>query len=217
MEKTNEMTPLQSLEIIKSMMNQSRKDTQRELGKYMVFWGLLVVLTATATDRLWHISHEHNWGWLWLVMSIVGTVYSFYMKRKKQVHIPSSYVTKTIGMVWWTIGIFCCIFGFGANFMGELCLQINTQGGVIGQSAFFLPTDAMMMLFFGIAATATGFILKDYLISICGILSGFGGFVGCLLLHHSSFMPVLAGVAFISMVIPGFRIILINKRLCSSH
>lgn len=217
MEKTNEMTPLQSLEIIKSMMNQSRKDTQRELGKYMVFWGLLVVLTATATDCLWHTYHEYNWSWLWLVMSIVGTACSIYMRQKKQAHIPSSYVTKTIGIVWWTIGIFCCIFGFGATFIGELCQQINTQGGITGQSAFFLPTDAIMMLFFGIAATATGFILKDYLISICGILSGFGGFVGCLLLHHSSFLPVLAGVAFVSMVIPGFRIILINKRLCSNH
>lgn len=216
MEKANEMTPQQSLEIIKSMMNQSRKDTQRELGKYMVFWGLLVVLTATATDYLWHTYREYNWGWLWLVMSIVGTACFFYIKRKKQAHKPSSYITKTIGMVWWTIGIFCCIFGFGANFMGELFQQINEQGGVIGQSAF-LPTEAMMMLFFGIAATATGFILKDYLISICGILSGFGGFVGCILLHHSSFMPVLAGVAFVSMVIPGFRIILINKRLCSNH
>lgn len=217
METTNEMTPLRSLEIIKSMMNQSRKDTQRELGKYMVFWGMLLVLTSTVTDSLWHTYSGYNYAWLWLVMSIVGTAITCYMRQKRHVHTPSSYITKAIGIVWWTIGIFCCLFGFGANVMGELCQQVNAQGGFPGQSAFFLPTDAIMMLFFGIAATATGFILKDYLISICGILSGFGGFVGCLLLHDSSFMPVLAGVAFISMVVPGIRIILINKRLCSNH
>ena len=217
MEKKNEMTPLQSLEIIKSMMNQSRKDTQRELGKYMMLWGLLVVVTATATHCVWHTSHEQNWGWLWLVMSIVGTAITFYKRQKKQAHVPSSYITKSIGMIWWTIGIFCCLFGFGVSFMGELYQQINAQGGISELSTFSLPTDAIMMLFFGIAATATGFILKDYLISFCGILSGFGGFVGCLLLNQASFMPVMAGVAFISMVIPGFRIILINKRLCSSH
>ena len=217
MEKTNEMTPQQSLEIIKSMMNQSRKDTQRELGRYMVLWGMLVTLTATATGYLWHTSHEHNWSWLWLVMIIVGTTIASYMRRKKQAHVPTSYVTQAIGMVWWSIGIFCCILGFGANFIGELCQQVTAQGGELGQSAYLIPADAMMMLFFGIAATATGFILKDYLISICGILSGFGGFVGCLLLHHSSTMPVLACVALISMVIPGLRIILIDKRLCSNH
>lgn len=217
MEETKEMTPQQSLDIIRKMMNQSRKDTQKVLGKYMIFWGLLIILTATATSYLWHTYHEYNWSWLWLVMCIVGTASAFYMKQKKQAHIPSSYITQTIGMVWWTIGIFCCIFGFGSNFIGEFCQQINAQGGGSSQAALYLPVDAMMMLFFGIAATATGFILKDYLISICGILSGFGGFMGCLLFHQSSTMPVLAGVAFISMVIPGIRIILINKRLCSNH
>lgn len=217
MEKANEMTPQQSLEIIKSMMNQSRKDTRSELGKYMVFWGLLVVLTATATECLWHTNNEQYWGWLWLAMSIAGTATTFYMRRKKQNHIPSSYVTKAIGLVWWTTGIFCCILGFGVHFMDELFQQIHAQSGATGQLTFFLPTDAIMMLFFGIAATATGFILKDYLISVCGVLSGFGGFVGCFLLHLSSFMSVLAGVAFISMVVPGIRIILIDKRLCSNH
>lgn len=217
MEKKNEMTPLQSLEIIKSMMNQSRKDTQRVLGKYMMLWGLLVVLTATASDCLWRSSHEYNWGWLWLMMSIVGTAMTFYMRKRKEAHVPSSYITKSIGMVWWTIGIFCCLFGFGASFIGELCQQINAQGVITGQNTFSLPTEAIMMLFFGIAATATGFILKDYLISICGVLSGFGGFIGCVLLNQASFMPVLAGVAFISMVIPGFRIILIGRRVCSNH
>lgn len=217
MENKNEMTPLQSLEIIKSMMNQSRKDTQRVLGKYMMLCGLLVVLTATASDFLWRSSHEYNGGWLWLTMSVVGTAMTFYMRQKKEAHVPSSYITKSIGMVWWTIGIFCCLFGFSASFIGELCQQINAQGVITGQPTFSLHNEAIIMLFFGIAATATGFILKDYLISICGVLSGFGGFIGCLLLNHASFMPVMAGVAFISMVIPGFRIILINKRLCSSH
>lgn len=217
MEKTNEMTPQQSLEIIRSMMNQSRKDTRRELGRYMVLWGMLVALTAATTGYLWHTSHEHNWSWLWLVMSIVGATIAFYMRRKKQAHIPTSYVTQAIGMVWWSIGIFCCMFGFGANFIGELCQQVTAQGGELGQSAYLIPADAMMMLFFGVAATATGLILKDYFISICGFLSGFGGFVGCLLLQHSSTMPVLACVALISMVIPGLRIILIDKRLCSNH
>lgn len=217
METTKEMTPQQSLDIIGKMMNQSRKDTQLVLGKHMILWGSLTTFTGALTGYLWNAVPGHNWGWLWLVMSVVGCAAAFTLKKKTQMHIPSSYITKTIGMVWWTIGIFCGIFGFGAGFLTELCQQLNAQEVGLGHPAIYLPIEGMVMLFFGIAATTTGFILKDYLISICGILSGLGGFIGCLLLHQPSTMPVLAGVAFISMVIPGIRIILINKRLCSNH
>lgn len=217
MEETKEMTPQQSLDIIRKMMNQSRKDTQLVLGKHMVLWGSLTTFTGILTGYLWHAVPDHNWGWLWLVMSIVGFTFAYILKKKTQMHIPSSYITKTIGMVWWAIGIFCGIFGFGAGFLIELCQQINVQEVGLGHPVIYIPIEGMMMLFFGIAATTTGFILKDYLISICGILAGFGGFMGSLLFHQPSAMPVLAGVAFISMVIPGIRIILINKRLCSNH
>lgn len=97
MEETKEMTPQQSLDIIRKMMNQSRKDTQLVLGKHMVLWGSLTTFTGILTGYLWHAVPDHNWGWLWLVMSIVGFTFAYILKKKTQMHIPSSYITKTIG------------------------------------------------------------------------------------------------------------------------
>lgn len=53
MEKNNVMTPEKSLEIISEMMNQGRKDTQLVFGKFMISWGILIILVAMIVGYLW--------------------------------------------------------------------------------------------------------------------------------------------------------------------
>lgn len=217
MEKNNVMTPEKSLEIISEMMNQGRKDTQLVFGKFMISWGILIILVAMIVGYLWKICNNPVWNALWGILPITGYAWNFF-RNKKKIAKSESFIGKTIGLVWMSVGIYCCILGFSAAPILNFCNTTIVQ--LVGTSSNSLitgfPLCAVMMLFFGLASVATGLILKDYLISFCGVIAGFGGFMGCIIFQHHDTMFILAGVVLVSMIVPGLRIVIKNKDLCSN-
>ena len=217
MEKNNVMTPEKSLEIISEMMSQGRKDTQLTFGKFMIGWGTLIILVALVVAGLWKLCNNPAWNALWIILPAIGYAGKMFNNKKKTAK-PESFISKTIGLIWVSVGIFCCILGFSAvpilSFCNDTIAQLaSTSSSLI--PAF--PLCAVMMLFFGMAAVATGLILKDYLISLCGVIAGFGGFAGCIIFQDHNTMLVLAGVVLVAMIVPGLRIVIKNRGLCSNH
>lgn len=213
MKENQELTPAKSLEIIGSMMAQSRKDIHQALGVHLMGWGLLVAVTGLAVGYLWHATQSAYANLLWIAMMVVGIIVSWCFKQKKAGLIPRSYVSETIGKVWLCFGIFCCLLGCGAGVMSEfIYYAIATLG--IENTYTMVPVTPVILLLFGLVCSSTGFILRDYLIVVCGVIAGFGGFVGSLVFQHASMFYAVSAVAFVSLFIPGLRIYIKTKRLC---
>lgn len=216
MEGKKELTPEKSLEIISSMMNQSRKDIHHALGVHMMGWGLLVAVTSFLVAYLWIKTQNHNWNALWVVMMLIGVALGYLYKKKQGGQIPRSFVSETIGKVWVTFGIFCCLFGCGADAM-NLFINYAVHTLHIHNADMMVPGTPIILLLFGLVCSITGFILRDYVIVVCGIIAGFGGFIGSLIFQDAGRLYAVSLVSFISLFIPGLRIYIKNKSVCCQH
>lgn len=211
-EKDEEMTPQASLEIIGRMMNESRKDIVKALGRGLMVQGMLVSVTALIIGIGWQITGSSYCNYLWLLTCALCFGISRSWRKKRGALIPRSFLSEIIGRVWITFGVFCCILGFGAGIWTEL-IGDTVSGGTFDPSFFLQSLTPVILLFFGLACCTTGLILKDYLVAVCGIVAGFGGFVGAYVFADTTSF-VVAGVAFVSLVIPGLRIYFKNRSVC---
>lgn len=213
MEDNKQMTPEMSLEIISNMMNQSRKDIHQALGVHLMGWGLLVTVTSFLVGYLLNITHNGIWNSLWLVMVVIGVFISNLYKKKRIAPIPRSFMGEMIGKVWLCFGIFCSLYGFGIDAM-DTFINYAIQIFHIQNTGIVIPGTPVILLLFGLVCSITGFILKDYVIVVCGVIAGFGGFVGSFIFQAASSLYAVSAVSFISLFIPGLRIYIKNKSVC---
>lgn len=212
MEKDEGMTPQASLEIIERMMNESRKDILGSIGVGLMVQGLLVSVTAFVVGLGCWLTGNANFNWLWLLTCVICFGISRYWKKERGALIPRSELSAIVGRVWIAFGIFCCLLGFGVGIWTDV-IGGTTLAETFNAAAFALSITPIITLLFGLACCTTGLILKDYLIAVCGVVAGFGGFVGTYVFVDSRSF-VVAGVAFVSLFIPGLRIYIKNRGVC---
>ena len=71
MEERN-ISAQESLEIITSMINNSRKRLHLGDGNILLLWGYLTVAVAALVTTLLIITHNPVFNWLWFLIMIIG-------------------------------------------------------------------------------------------------------------------------------------------------
>lgn len=209
MENNNGMTAERSLEIIRKSIEQSRRDATNESGAHFILWGVLVTVTALLVGHLWMHYGGPVWNWLWLVMWVAGYILSYLLGKKlNAIPRPKTFIDKIAGFIWLSFGIFTCSLG---TILSLVIGFLRTQY-VQSDTAYLFPMTAVIILMFGLCSTITGFVLRSKLIVVCGILSGFCGFVGSFLVDGAYQMLVMAAASLVGLVMPGLIILIKNRR-----
>lgn len=196
-QQEKEMTPEQSLELIRSTIEQNRRNMERNAGTPMIFWGILTALFAIAIAFLWKYCGGPIWNLLWFLMTAIG----FLVERtmiKNRGEKSNSFLGFVISKIWITFAIFALSMPVVLFLLNLIIVDPTPETTVV------VPITAIIVLMLGVAATITGFILKNHWITIASIISGLLGFaLALIMISSASQMYIIAGIAVLLLVIPG--------------
>ena len=179
MEKDNQLSARQSLEIIESTIRTCQKDFQRSGGVHLLIWGAIVLLASgIVLLGLNYSGGNPMWHFAWFI-TIIGWPIDLIADRK----MPASgknVVGTAVGRIWFTFGIFATtlgimsaiglvsctlpiiiLMGFAAALTGWLC-----ELWPAGASAL-AATVIAMLLFVG---NSGGYIWVPVSIAVCALL-----------------------------------------------
>jgi len=208
MEEKNNLTAERSLEIIRESIERSQRTITKNASLPMIWWGVCVVAFALLISYLWKNHGGPFWNILWAVMWVVGYAGNWLIDKKKE-SVPTTFVGKTIGHVWATFGVFCGGIGIFLGLIGNKILPLEL---ILPNVYVFGSITSIISLCFGMGTTITGLIVKSRIIQICGLIAGIGGFFYALHFPDHRQLLVMAGVAAIGLIVPGFIIHLQNKK-----
>jgi len=207
MEEQNNLTAERSLEIIRESIESSQHAITKNSSWSLIWWGSCVVAFSLLIAYLWDNHGGPAWNALWAVMWGTGYLGEWIIGKHKK-PVPTNFVSKTIGHVWATFGIFMCLFGFILGLIGGGIIPVKP---VVPEALYYLNITSIISLCFGIASTITGFIIKNRIVQICGLIAGLGGFFCALQYPWVEQLYVMAVVAVVGMIIPGIIIYYQNK------
>lgn len=134
------ITEHESLEIINSMIRDTRTQLTREAGVPFLIWGYTTVAVS-----LWEYAMHRldlYWGWGWFALPVIGYLLTWLLSRRNNGReYVKSYIDRAITAVWVVFG-FSVLFAFGAAFVYNI-------------SMFF-----MMTLLIGMGTAITGAIIR---------------------------------------------------------
>ncbi|MBR4854316.1 MAG: hypothetical protein IKU88_06265 [Alistipes sp.] len=149
MEKTN-LTEAQSLELITSMINDTRTRLARNSGTPFLIWGYTTIVVSIINVLAIYFGWSYHWNWSWCAIPIVGWVGMLLLDKKEP--CAHNYIDRVISIIWCVIGISFAWFMVAA--------------AIYGCSISFLT-----ILVMGAGTIITGLILKDKATTICGVSS----------------------------------------------
>ena len=186
------------LELIKELIDKSRRDVERYTGRVMLLWGALVFVTALVVGHLWQHTGNASWNLLWIFMSVVGIATASVMTRVRGV-TPRSFVSKLTGFVWAAFG--------GSCFVVWILFVVAANLGLDP-----LPVTPVIILLMGFAGAVTGYVVGSRLILLGAVCAS----VVCVLYAQIYAGPyemiALALAVLCELVIPGFFICLRHRR-----
>lgn len=201
--KEQELTQQESLDLITTMIQNSKKRLELGSGNILIAWGYVTTIAALIIGCGLLFTNNVLWMWLWFAIPVIGyPLHYFLAKKKGNKTLAKTTVDNYISDIWATIGIFfallmviCVIFGMN---------NYNSWG------AMFLITLPCC----GFGATSTGIILKEKSLLIGGMTSMIIGalFIICYICQinifgYDSFAFALSFA--VMMIIPGH---IINKK-----
>lgn len=200
----------ESLALIASMIDDTRKRLATNSGRPFLVWGYTTVLVSLFEYMTYILGWSKEWGLAWWLIPIIGYALTWLTCRKKQ-HTPKSYVDRCIDAVWCVLGATCFIVVFG-NIMYGLHTML-----------FF-----SVVLTIGSGIAITGLIIKD----LTSALGGCAGMVASLVfpimrqlqptveevgnegvIHYIlADILIFAAIFFVMLVIPGHILNFKNRK-----
>lgn len=185
------MTPVKSLQIINEAIEKSRRDFEQNAGTPMILWGAVVMAFSLAVCIMLKLTGNLSWNFLWFGIPVLGWPLSVFILKGKRRNGGKSFISRTIGQIWISYGIFATVLST------VFALMAPQFPGYI---------TAVLL---GFAATMTGFILKNNFITIGGFITGIGCTIA-LFFTSIEFTPLFFTVASIlNLIVPG---IMMNKK-----
>ena len=197
MEKTN-LTEAQSLELITSMINDTRNRLARNSGTPFLIWGYTTVAIALLNCVTTYLHLSHYWNFSWFAIPFIGWIgmMLFYKKDKGARNI----IDRVISIIWCVLSVaYLWIF--------------------IGSTVYRAPILYYTILLMGVGTLITGLVLRHRTTQCCGV----GAMICSLaypfsiyLIHKSDIATItmlqcwawieiayFAAIFFLMMVIPG--------------
>ena len=205
----------ESLELITSMINKSKRQLHVGEGNLLLWWGYTSAIVGLLVGvSLLLTGGNPACNWLWFLIWIIGGIGMMVIIRKDKSRIekePFTYVDRLTSNLWGTIG---CVFGI-ATLMS------------IGFQFFGKDTWLMMLvfafLFVGFGTSMQGFIYQEKSMVIGGIFSMVAGtfVLGCVLagvaLNVRWVIPLFILCFVFTLIIPGHVLNAKAKKQCSKN
>ena len=145
--ENNKLSEAQSLELITSMIQDSRSRLARNSGTPFLIWGYTTVAVSLFNALALYLGWSHAWAWSWFTIPVIGWLGM--MLLIKQEPSARNYIDRIVSMIWVVIGL-----SFAWLFVGAV---------VFGCSISFLTVVVM-----GIGTVLTGCVIKHRTTAICG-------------------------------------------------
>lgn len=145
--ENNKLSEAQSLELITSMIQDSRSRLARNSGTPFLIWGYTTVAVSLFNALALYLGWSHTWAWSWFSIPVIGWLGM--MLLFKQEPSARNYIDRIVSMIWVVIGL-----SFAWLFVGTV---------VFGCSISFLTVVVM-----GIGTVLTGCVIKHRTTAICG-------------------------------------------------
>lgn len=145
--ENNKLSEAQSLELITSMIQDSRSRLARNSGTPFLIWGYTTVAVSLFNALALYLGWSHAWAWSWFSIPVIGWLGM--MLLFKQEPSARNYIDRIVSMIWVVIGL-----SFAWLFVGAV---------VFGCSISFLTVVVM-----GIGTVLTGCVIKHRTTTICG-------------------------------------------------
>ena len=191
--ENRELDPQQSLKLITSIINESRKTLEKNAGTPMILWGTLTLITSLVIWWLWSGTGNPQWNLLWLAMGVVGYPMNYLWMRKHSVG-ARTWLDSVLGYVWTLFGVFSIV-------LAVLCFLW-----------VLMPMVALVMLLLGFATALTGVLTKSWLIICAGTVTALVGVSLSFTLAPYDMIPLFAGAALITLILPGVVMNVNSKR-----
>ncbi len=148
--ENNKLSEAQSLELITSMIQDSRSRLARNSGTPFLIWGYTTVAVSLFNALALYLGWSHAWGWSWFLIPIIGWLGMLLLFKQE----PSArnYIDRVISIIWAVIGISFIWF-------------------FIGAAIYSCSIAYLTILVMGVGTVITGLILKHKATTICGCAS----------------------------------------------
>ena len=198
MEEKN-ITAQESISIITSMINNTRKRLHLGDGNILLLWGYLTVAVAALISILLIVTHNSVCNWLWFLIMIIGGTVTPHMARRQESAAGARTHLDAIGNgIWSAIGyislVMIAVCLFFMLFLAKDCWEIM----------LLFP-----LIFVGFAETIQGIVIREKSLMVGGSVGMVCGIItlACiatdtpLALHW--FMPMFIFAFVAMMIIPG--------------
>lgn len=175
MEQNKEMTAEESLSLITETLNSSRKEITRRSAKYYILWGTLLTVFSLVIYFLWRLTDKEAWNCLWFAMPVIGFLVAWLWLSKKPEERVSNDVSRITRGIWSTFGIFACAVAFFVIIFSYMHDGTDNIGGAIRSLIALGSLTGEIVLLFGLAESACGVALKNWVMKIAGFVTGVGG------------------------------------------
>ena len=185
MENTNDLTPQESLALIRSMINKT-KDSVADDSFYFLLWGWLV-FACCITEFILKVYYNYPYHYIvWWSMAVGGIISGIYGARQSKSQRVKSFVDEAVDYVWIALAL-----AFIA------LVIINSLNGQSWQTAF-----TYYILLYAIGTFITGRLLRFNPLVIGGLINF--GLAAVSIKFNYDYQLLIGGLAIlISYIIPG--------------
>ncbi len=196
------LTPEESMELIASMIQESKQRIPTPNLKVSLMWAVLSIVTALAAWLLLTLTRNPWYNFVWFAIPVIGLPLSCLLSRqtRKKSHVKT-YLDKVRDGVWSLVG-YIAIGLTVACFIAQQC----------GYPQAWLAMFYYAFIIVGFAAAVNGLLLRENTYLAGGMISIFSGFaiIICNLcrvpLNYSWVAPLYILCFFLMFIVPAFVI-----------
>lgn len=141
------LTEAQSLELISSMIQDSRARLARNSGTPFLIWGYTTIAVSLFNALALYLGWSGSWAWSWFAIPVIGWVGM--MLQGKREPSARNYIDRVFSILWATLGI-----SFAWFFIAAI---------VYGCSISYIT-----ILVMGVGTVISGLLLQNKATTICG-------------------------------------------------
>lgn len=190
-------TERESLELIASMIQNTKKRMELGAGNVLLAWGYVVTIIALTVGMGYYFTSDINWYWLWFAIPVVGYPLHYVLAKKKESKtLVKTEIDRFTNGIWATIGVFFIL-------MMLVCLAFGLNGFNAWGAMYLLTLPCC-----GFGTMATGVILREKSLLAGGIFSMLMGglFIICFVCQIDIFcydIFIFALCFALMMIVPG--------------
>lgn len=149
--KHNNFSEAESLELITSMIKDSRARLARNSGTPFLVWGYITVAVSIFEYFVMAQQWPYGWTWMWFAIPILGWPIMMFAIRNQEKG-AKNHIDRTISAMWWVLGL-------------------STIFVYLIAAAYKASLFSLIVLLMGIGTLITGIILREKTTKWCGALA----------------------------------------------